>query len=121
MTTHYTHISFSERQLIDIWLNQNLSYREIGRRLGRNHTSISREYKRNKSPYLENYHSSSADIWACMRKSKSVSRERLKSNELRSHVDDKLRNGWTPEIFSGRLTLNEKLPNISHEAIYQYI
>ena len=32
-----------------------------------------------------------------------------------------LKLGWTPEIIAGRIKLNETLPNLSHETIYQYI
>jgi IS30 family transposase len=36
-------------------------------------------------------------------------------------MKEKLSLGWSPEIISGRLELDQKLQKVSHEAIYQYI
>ena len=46
---------------------------------------------------------------------------KLKTNALQSFVIERLKKGWTPEIISGRLTLQSIYPQISHEAIYQFI
>ena len=42
---------FTERQEIMIWHSHQLSVREIGRRLGRSHSTISRELRRNVMPH----------------------------------------------------------------------
>lgn len=47
MTKPYTHLEMKERTLIYWWLKEGLSIREIGRRLKRSHTTISRELRRN--------------------------------------------------------------------------
>ncbi|PCI03054.1 MAG: IS30 family transposase, partial [Zetaproteobacteria bacterium] len=47
----YQHFSENERYVIYHLKLWGLSLREIGRRLGRHHTSISREIKRNGSPH----------------------------------------------------------------------
>ena len=43
----YTHLAQEERFLIHKHLQAGRSYSEIGRELGRHHTTISREVKRN--------------------------------------------------------------------------
>ena len=51
-----SHFSEHERYVIYHLKLYGLSLREIGRRLGRHHTSISREIERNGSPYAVYYH-----------------------------------------------------------------
>jgi IS30 family transposase len=48
----YTHLAMEERFYIS-QLKSSVSLREIGRRLGRSHTSISRELKRNGSDFRD--------------------------------------------------------------------
>lgn len=43
----YTHLTYNDRYVIHHLVIFGLSYREIGRRLNRHHTTISREIKRN--------------------------------------------------------------------------
>ena len=45
----YQHISGNERELIAIWINQNVSIRTIAKRLHRSHATIIREVRRNMS------------------------------------------------------------------------
>jgi len=55
MGKHYTHFDHKERTLIYWWQKEHLSLREMGRRLRRSHTSISRELRRNRwcqQPYF---------------------------------------------------------------------
>jgi IS30 family transposase len=52
----YKHFSEQERYVIYHLKLFGLSLREIGRRLGRHHTSISREIERNGYPYAVYYH-----------------------------------------------------------------
>jgi len=40
-------ITFYERERIEYYLKQEKSYRDIGKKLNRQHTDISREVKRN--------------------------------------------------------------------------
>nr|WP_084657249.1 helix-turn-helix domain-containing protein [Vagococcus teuberi] len=44
----YEHLSFEERQLIEVWHNKGTSNREIGKRLGRHHQTINNELKQDK-------------------------------------------------------------------------
>lgn len=123
MNITYTNLSNFERGRIFEWRHyQKLSMREIGRRLNRHHTTISRELKRNTTQqYAPVYYPNIAQRIADYRLSKRSSRCKLKSEALQKHVINRIKCGWSPEIIAGRLSLQTKLPQISHEAIYQYI
>ena len=47
----YTHFTLEERKYLQELLEQGLSFRKIALILGRNHSSVSREVRRNKAPY----------------------------------------------------------------------
>jgi IS30 family transposase len=117
----YEHLTILEREYLAIYLYQELSYREIGRRLDRHHTTIGREIKRNK--YFTDYRYSAfwSDLRAQRRKSDSVKRRRLRSYKTRAFVTAKLKLGWSPEIIAGRLKELKNIPSVSYEAIYQYV
>jgi len=123
MNITYTHLSHFERGRIFQWRHyEKLSIREIGRRLNRHHTTISRELERNTdSQYFPTYYPNIAQRIAEYRLSERSRRCKLKSVALQNYVIERLKKGWSPEIISGRLTLQSKLPQISHEAIYQFI
>jgi len=53
---HYQQLQYTERRLIMVWLSQNVSYREIARRLGRNVATISREIRRGKVTQIGHNH-----------------------------------------------------------------
>ena len=40
---------------------------------------------------------------------------------IRTYVEEHLRQGWSPELIAGRLSLQDPGLSISHEAIYQWI
>jgi IS30 family transposase len=48
-------------------------------------------------------------------------RQRLKNEQTVSYVTSKLKEGWSPEQISGRISIDHPELSISHEAIYQYI
>ena len=111
-----------ERGKIALWHSQNISLREIARRLNRNVTSVSREIKRNSfGKYYVAIHAQAK--WE-KKKSKAGNRHPLKNKSVYKYVFKKLRSGWSPEQIAGRLKL--KKPNnsywqISHECIYTFI
>ena len=97
-----------------------MSYREIGRRLNRSHTTISREYKRNLW-CGRHYYIRSAQEFYEERLKKRAKRFRLKTKKVRDYVTKKLNLGWSPEIISGRLKNFQPANYVCHESIYQYI
>jgi IS30 family transposase len=116
----YRHFDHKERTLIYWWRKEKLSLREIGRRLRRSHTSISRELRRNRWCRNE-YFPRGAQILATTRLQRRAKRDRLKSKQVRAYVHEKLHIGWTPELIAGRLKHHGELPTVCHESIYQYI
>lgn len=99
--------------------------REISRELGRSHTTILREFKRNGEaidPY-EDYLIQATQAHALAHERRSAASQmkmRLKCNEIRWYVDFHLRHArWSPEAIAGALT-RLGYP-ISAEAIYQFI
>ena len=120
MAKRYRHLDLTERTLIFGWRHEQLSLREIARRLKRSHASISRELRRNLwsgGPYWP----PGAQILARARLQNRAYRERLKSKAVRAYVHQQLPKGWTPELIAGRLHRQRALPTVCHEAIYQYI
>jgi len=109
----------NERDKIAVWFSSGLSVREIGRRLGRHHTVISRELKRNRGS--NNYVAIHAQRLSSQRKSKTNKTHPQKPSWVYSYVLEKLRQGWSPEQISGRLKLANGKSIIHWETIYRWI
>lgn len=119
----YQHFTVKERHTLMHLLQWGLSYREIGRRLGRHHTTISREVKRNQRP-IGNYWDEVADQYAKARRDKPRHYRRFDHRQLRHYVLSALRQDWSPETISGRLLLEfprRSKMRISPEGIYRWI
>ena len=117
----YQHISGSERELIAIWINQNVSIRTIAKRLNRSHATIIRETKRNRSLASGYYVAIAAQKRAEDRNIRSRRRHPLKSPVIYSYVLDKLRFSWSPEQIAGRLKKHQGRSVICPETIYRFI
>jgi len=120
MGAHYSHLDKRERTLLKDWRGQGLGIREIGRRLNRHHSTISRELRRNLWSGKHYYIIGAEQIYAA-RMRRRAQRYRLKSPSIRAYVHQKLLIGWTPELIAGRLKASESESHICHESIYQYI
>jgi IS30 family transposase len=121
MPKQYNQLTLSERDKISAMLYERYSLSQIGLALGRSKSTISREIRRNASPEYQCYLSHRAHGRAEQRRTKSSSRPRLKNKEIRTFVESRLREGWSPEQIAGRLSRVHPHLSISHEAIYQYI
>lgn len=112
-------ITFQERQLIDLWLNNGQSIRNIAKQLCRSPSSISDEVQRNGD--RSGYHAINAQTKSETRISKSRSKNALKQDWIIDYVIRKLRCGWSPEQIAGRLKREHGKTIICHETIYRYI
>ena len=122
MKGSYTHLCLSERREIYYLKHyKQCSVREIGRILKRSHSTISRELKRNSGCWCDQYYHNPAQLMADVRLRNRAIRDPLKNDITRQYVIRKLKDGWTPEIISGRLKLEESVDYVCHESIYQYI
>ena len=118
----YTHLSARDRYVIS-HLHSQMSYREIARRLGRHHTTISREIKRNKPPHSTYwYYFIERDVELKRHTARCFRRQ--SHLPLVKYVEDKLRLDWPPEAISARLKLdypNDGRMRVSHETIYRWV
>jgi len=122
----YQQLTLEEREIIYGMLSQGKTLRSIGKKLGRSHTSISRELRRNikyGNEYFKNeYRPCKAQQLAEKRTRKQRYKAPLKSPEIFLYVRKHLRkDGWSPETIAGRLRLDHPELSICHETIYQYI
>ena len=119
----YTHLSYNDRYVIYHLIVHGLSYREIGRRLNRHHTTISREIKRNWKGLGRYWHESS-QLEAETKKHRSRHTRKQSCKKLYNYVTHRIRQEWSPEAIAGRLKQdypNDLSMRISTEAIYQWI
>ncbi len=116
----YKHFSVEERELIQTMWWERRSMREIAKALGRSHTSVSREMKRNFPLSRKVYAPRLAQKRAEENTHKRGRKDRLKNDEVRAYVVSHLKRRWSPEQISLRIKIDLQ-KTISHEAIYQYI
>ena len=117
----YKHLSLSERDKIMVMLWEKKSLGAISKALGRSKSTISRELTNNSSPEYKKYLSHRAHQRAVQKRENASKRQRLKDVRIVSYVRAKLKEGWSPEQVSGRISIDHPGLSISHEAIYQYI
>lgn len=120
----YAHLNARERVSLFYLHQSGFSLREIGRRLNRSHTTISRELERNdriSGCYCDRAAQASAET----RKAVPRHHRRQTNTQLFAYVTDKLELGWSPEIISNRLAKDYpyrvKKMRVSPETIYQWI
>lgn len=122
----YTHLTENERYVISHMSSAGFSVREIGRRLHRDHTTISREIARNKPDYADDavYWYTVAEPKAIKRRHKARHHRRRHHGRLFSYVTAKLRLDWPPEAIAARIRReypDDHTMRISHETIYRWI
>ena len=116
----YSHLSLEEREKLYAWRQQGVSFREIGLRLKRSHTSLSREINRN-AKYGSTYIPCRAHKRSVKRGQKQRQQAPLKNTTTILYVREKLRQKWSPETIAGRLPINYPGETIDDETIYRYI
>lgn len=113
----YTHFTLSERESLQLFLEQDLSMREIARRLNRDVSSVSREIKRNLSKKKNRYNAWRATTLYIVRRKKCVRKFKITvGSELYYYILDKLNQYWTPEQIAERA--KREGYDISFSAIY---
>lgn len=101
-------------------LAQKISLRDIGKKLKRHHTTLSRELDRHER-YWRPYIPCEAHQRAKRIGLKQRRRSALKNPLVFLYVREKLRIGWSPEIIAGRLSVDHPDQSIHFETIYKYI
>lgn len=122
----YGHLTARERYAIHILSVIGLSHREIARRLGRHHTTIGREKRRNgpPRPELVVYNDEMAHPTAMARRRIARHHRRSGHKALRRYVFRKLAVRWSPEQIAGRVRLdhpdNPRM-RIAPETVYRWV
>ena len=98
----YIHFTEKERYVISHMHMAGFSLRAIGRRLGRDHTSIMREIKRNRPTYADDavYWYYATQPIAMLRRHKARSHCRQNHQPLVEYIEDKLRLDGSVKSFS---------------------
>jgi IS30 family transposase len=120
MGTQYNQLTEGERCTIYRLHTDGLSCAEIGRRINRGTSTISRELKRNalKSGYVP----VSAERMALTRRHQKRTSKIERTDGLLDTVREQLVTmGRSPEQIAGRLAMEHGKPVISHEAIYRFV
>lgn len=121
----YVQLTSEERYVIYHLRLFKLSLREIARRLGRHHTTISREIKRN-GPIITTwvYWHEGAHQQALERRRKPRHHRRLAHSPLAQAVEQGLRAEWSPDVIAARLKMDyqdDARMRISIETIYRWV
>ena len=122
----YNHLTQKDRYVISHLSLAGYSHREIGRRIGRSHSTVSREIKRNGPMYpdVTRYWYYDTHPVAIKRRHKPRHHRRQNQSKLVDYVESKLRLDWPPEVISARLLLDypyDQRMRVSHETIYRWI
>jgi len=120
MDKKYNHLSLEERERLYALREQDRSFRQISKELGRSYTTLSREYRRH-AKYGKRYLPCKAHQKAQETASRQRTKAPLKNPAVFLYVREKLRKGWSPEIIAGRIKLDLPKEKICHETIYRYI
>ena len=120
----FKHLSIRERETISKGLAEGLSLTEIGRRLCRSASTVSRDMTKN-GMTRESYWALDADFHADCRKDESKRPRKIEQNrKLREYIRFKMSLGWSPEQIAKRLKRvypDDMSMRVSHETIYTYL
>lgn len=117
MPKGYQHVTQDQRSQIYAYKAMELSLHDIANKLGKHVSTISREIARNTG--RRGYRINQADTRACERRSHVSSKPKKLTDELKSEINSKLLEDWSPDQISGRFKFEGT--SISHETIYQHI
>jgi len=117
----YSQIKKAERLEIAILLNKKYSLRSIAKALDRSISSLSDEIRRNS--VNGSYDPLKANHKAYVRRkyAKYQGKTINENTGLKEHISLKLRHGWSPDIISGRMTLEKQPFYASKTAIYEWL
>src|SRR5690625_5258490 len=127
----FTHLTEIERGQIAAYLDEDLFMNEIGRRVGRNVSTISREIRRgtveqidtNRKPYKRYFPDVGARVYEENRKNCRAHETVMKAWEFTSFVEEKiLEDKWSPDVAIGYAKRHDKFEYVpSIKTVYNWI
>ncbi len=118
MPTGCHHLTHCERCQIDTLLHSGKTQREIARQLGRDRGTISREMSRNRGQRGFRHRQAHGKAMSRRREASGVPRKM--TPERWEAVEDRVREGWSPERIAGRYRLQGEVM-AGREWIYRHI
>jgi len=109
-----------ERQSLQEKLKEEKKLSRIAKALGRNRSSVTREYNRNRNKD-GSYNWWRATILYMKRREKSVRKLQLKSAKVREFVEVGLKKYWSPQIITERYKKENPGEKLSHSTIYRAV
>ena len=118
------YLTFEERKIIEKLLNKKVGVRAIGRIIGKSHSVIVNELKRNKSPHFP-YSAEKAQALYEQRQLNKGNKHKIDRNKkLKKFIVEKLEEEqYSPEQISGKLKRFHQVDigYVCHETIYEWI
>lgn len=118
----YRHLSLEERERFYALKEKGLSLRVIARQIGRDHSTLVREFRRHTRygrAYLPCRAENEARRWAARQRYCAPLKEPLIFLYVREHLRKPY--CWSPEIIAGRLSLDYPGYTIDKETVYRYV
>lgn len=113
----YIHFSITERAQLELLHRLGWSSRAISKELGRHHSTVARELKRNS---LEGEYSSTQAEDAYLKRRERCGPINKISNELVNHIEEKLNQTWSPEQIAE--TMEQELgQRVCFKTIYRWL
>lgn len=113
------HLTREQRYTISEMKRQGYKQTDIAQVIGKDKSVVSRELKRNCDKRNNEYRANLAQKKYEKRQKEKPKRKHF-TNEIKTHVENWLKEDFSPEQIVGRSKL-EGLPCVSHERIYQYV
>lgn len=115
----YKHFKKEERLELSILLQKGYSKREISKAMGRSHSTIVREVKKNSVNGKYDAQKANQKAYRKRKYSKYQGMKVKENPEIEDYVKKKIKK-WSPEVIAGRLFL-EKDISIKADTIYKYL
>lgn len=118
----YTHFSKVERSELSILKGKGHSLRSIGKAMGKSHSSISRELRRNKVCNRYDPQKANQKAYVKRKYSKYQGMKVVSNSEIEAYVKEKMKQeGWSPGNIAGRFNVEKGMKIIGKDAIYKYL
>jgi transposase, IS30 family len=118
----YLHFKKSDRIELSILLKKGYSYRDIGKAIKKNPSSISREVNNNSVNGTYDPYKAHHKAYRKRKQSKFQSMKIRNNPMLEEYIKKKITSGWTPEEITKRLRVeNNNQPIISFKLIYNWL